>query len=177
MSAAGRLYENFYNTLCGKHPHQRPWHFQWLSTRAIRNSTREALAHLKPGSRILDAGCGTSPYRQYLPEGCHYTGLDIEGAEGAADIRVRPEEPWPLDDNSFDSVLASQVLEHVSDPGFFLGEIRRALKPRGTLVLSVPFIYGEHGVPFDFRRFSVYGVKKLLAETYKISWKSGASEK
>jgi SAM-dependent methyltransferase len=45
----------------------------------------------------------------------------------------------------------------------------RVLGHDGRLLITVPFIWGEHEVPFDFRRYSTFGVEQLLASTkFKI---------
>jgi SAM-dependent methyltransferase len=71
-------------------------------------------------------------------------------------------------DASFDAVMCNQVLEHVVDPALTLSEIRRVLKPGGILLLSVPFIYCEHGMPYDFRRFTAGGLEALLRDHYAL---------
>jgi SAM-dependent methyltransferase len=168
MSRLGDLYAGLYAALCGHHPHLLPWHYQWLPTRAVNTGMRRAAAHIAPQARVLDVGCGTSPYRSWLPAGCEYTGLDIPGSGGNPDIVVNPDESWPLADASFDVVMCNQVLEHVVEPALTLAEIRRVLRPGGILLLSVPFIYCEHGMPYDFRRFTAGGLGMLLADGYEI---------
>jgi ubiquinone/menaquinone biosynthesis C-methylase UbiE len=56
----------------------------------------------------------------------------------AALICVEPDEPLPLDDASFDLVLCAETIEHVRDVQLLLSEIRRVLRPRGTLALTTP---------------------------------------
>ena len=68
----------------------------------------------------------------------------------------------PFDDASFDSAITSQVLEHVFTPDAFLTEINRVLKPKGNLLLTVPFVWDEHEQPYDYARYSSFGLKSLL---------------
>lgn len=164
----GQKYQNLYDRLCGRHPRQKPWHFQWLSARAIREGNRNALSAIKEGSFVLDAGCGHSPYRSFMPKKIHYTGLDIKGAGTTADIQIEPGMKWPLDNASFDYVLASQVLEHVVNVNSFLSEVFRVLKENGHLIITIPFIYGEHGKPHDYRRLTVNGLEELLSPDYEM---------
>ena len=64
--------------------------------------------------------------------------------------------------DSFDSVLCNQVLEHVFNPDYFLSEIHRVLKPSGKLLLTVPFVWDEHEKPYDFARYTSFGLTSLL---------------
>jgi SAM-dependent methyltransferase len=54
------------------------------------------------------------------------------------------------------------VLEHVFNPDEFLAEIHRILKPEGTLLLTVPFVWDEHKQPIDYARYSSFGLKHML---------------
>jgi SAM-dependent methyltransferase len=167
ISWGKRVYRALYDTLCGVHPHVYPWHFQWLATRSIVSSIEAALRHVKAG-KVLDVGCGTSPYRSTLPAGCEYIGIDVEGGSGKPDIIIQPDKTWPVADLSCDTILCTQVLEHVTDQTLLIDEIKRTLNPGGILILSVPFIYNEHGMPWDFRRFTIGGLTNLLDPDFEI---------
>jgi SAM-dependent methyltransferase len=67
----------------------------------------------------------------------------------------------PFAAGSFDSVLCTQVLEHVCEPLRVLEEVRRVLKPGGRLVLTAPQYNGLHGEPQDFFRYTRYGLDYL----------------
>ena len=69
---------------------------------------------------------------------------------------------FPFENGHFDSVLTSQVLEHVFTPDEFLQEIHRVLKPDGRLLLTVPFVWDEHEQPYDYARYSSFGLRHLL---------------
>jgi SAM-dependent methyltransferase len=114
--------------------------------------------------RLLDVGCGLKPYRS-LFNVTEYVGLDIdsEGARkrGIADV-FYDGATFPFEANSYDAVLCNQVLEHVFNPDEFLAEIRRVLRPGGKLLLTVPFVWDEHEHPWDYARYSSFGLKALL---------------
>lgn len=113
---------------------------------------------------LLDVGCGTKPYRE-LFDVARYVGLDIDSESarqrGIADAYYGGGR-FPFDDASFPSVLCNQVLEHVFNPDVFLKEIHRVLEKGGTLLLTIPFIWDEHEQPYDYARYSTFGLKALL---------------
>ncbi len=157
----GRTYLFLYATLCGQHPHERPWHFQWLSTRDLKRDLRGLLPGLE--GCVLDLGCGSQPYRELLHRASAYVGADVEEREGLDAVLV-PGKPLPFADASFDAIICTQVLEHVEDLSQVLAEMARVLRSGGVLVASVPFIFQIHGAPFDFRRFTEFGIAAALKE-------------
>ena len=94
-----------------------------------------------------------------------YVGLDIDSpqsrARAVADY-FYDGNIFPFEDSMFDSVLCNQVLEHIFNPDQFLSEIYRVLKPNGTLLLTVPFVWDEHEQPNDYARYSTFGLRYLL---------------
>ena len=64
----------------------------------------------------------------------------------------------PVDDARFDHVRLTQVLEHLPEPATVLAELRRVLKPGGTLWLTAPLFYAEHERPYDFFRYTPFGL-------------------
>ena len=131
-----------------------------------RRGLRQGLGEFFPGLRgaVLDVGCGRKPYRHLVPAE-KYIGLDLDTPElraiGAADLYYAGGA-FPVADAGFDAVLCSQVLEHIFTPAAFLGEIHRVLRPGGTLLLTTPFAWDEHSQPFDFGRYSSFGLAHLL---------------
>jgi len=118
-----------------------------------------ALCHHVDG-RTLDVGCGSKPYREYC-RSTEYVGLELESRPGLSDYTYSGHE-FPFDDGEFDSVLTSQVLEHVFNPDEFLSEINRVLKGGGILLISVPFVWDEHEQPLDYARYSSFGLRHLV---------------
>lgn len=114
---------------------------------------------------ILDVGCGHKPYKDLFSHK-KYIGMDIENPghdHKNEDIDVYYDgTTFPFEDNTFDGVLANQVLEHVFNPDEFLQQINRVLKAKGRLLLTVPFIWDEHEQPYDYGRYSSFGLKALL---------------
>jgi SAM-dependent methyltransferase len=120
----------------------------------------------------LDIGCGSKPYESLFPDS-RYTGMDIEvsghkHADSQIDVFYNGTE-IPFSDNSFDSIICFEVLEHVFNPDEFLKEAFRVLKPGGNALFTVPFIWDEHEQPYDFARYSSFGLKSLFAKNgFKI---------
>ena len=133
-----------------------------------RGGLRDAITGLAPKltGRLLDVGCGSKPYRELFTVET-YIGMDIDSERarlaGIADSFYGGRE-FPFSSGSFDSIVCSQVLEHVFNPDEFLGEIARVLKPGGRLLLTVPFVWDEHEQPFDYARYSSFGLNALLAK-------------
>jgi len=135
--------------------------------RAIIQSIKDALPKLK--GKLLDAGCGKMPYRQYILDNSavtSYTGLDIDSAL-KYDDEVRPDVTWdgvrmPFDQNKFDCVLATEVLEHCPDPMLYLCEVYRVLKPEGVFFFTVPFLWPLHEVPNDAYRYTPFILQSYL---------------
>lgn len=107
------------------------------------------LEHVRPGERVLDAGCGEGAFLAELADaGAQVVGIDVAeqalaraasaGAGGGELHRVPVDGPWPLADASFDLVWAGEVLEHVADTAAWLSEARRVLRSGGRLLLSTP---------------------------------------
>lgn len=165
MSLTGDLYNKIYNRACGVHPNLYPWHFQWLGVKDLYTDLRKTLPQLD--GMVLDVGCGAKPYSDWLDSSEKCIGIDIKSGP-KVDLVINYTRPWPLGDNSFDVVLCTQVVEHAVDTEVMLGSITRVLKPGGILIVTAPFIFNEHGAPDDYRRFSVYGLQKLVSDRYEV---------
>jgi SAM-dependent methyltransferase len=121
--------------------------------------------------RLLDVGCGQSPYKPLLlsPNGfaSEYIGLDLEANPVH---KNNPDLLWdgnsiPLTDNYVDSVLLTEVLEHAPEPVLLLKEVSRVLKSGGRLFGTVPFLYPLHEVPWDFYRFTPFAIERFSKES------------
>lgn len=131
-----------------------------------RRALAAAISDLSPyvAGRVLDVGCGTQPYRSLFAVD-EYVGLEIDSPttreRGVADV-FYDGGVFPFEDQQFDTVVCNQVLEHVFVPDQFLGEVHRILVPGGRLLLTVPFVWDEHEQPYDFARYSSFGLRALL---------------
>lgn len=134
----------------------------YIARRGLADAIRLEAPRLH--GRLLDVGCGSKPYASDF-QVAEYVGLDIDTPRtrslGTADSYYDGGH-FPFDSASFDSVLCNQVLEHVFNPDEFLEEIRRVLKPGGLLLMTIPFVWDEHEQPYDYARYSTFGLKALL---------------
>jgi SAM-dependent methyltransferase len=109
---------------------------------------------------LLDIGCGTKPYRGYL-SAQHYIGIDLPTYGPQAADLFGSALQLPFRDVSYDAVLCTEVLEHVPDPNRLFREIARLLEPGGVLILTTPQTWGLHLEPFDYFRYTRYGLETL----------------
>jgi SAM-dependent methyltransferase len=155
-------------TVSGSAALKRQFRDTWLSPRYLnvlyaRRALREAAGDVK--GTLLDVGCGLRPYERVF-EGrvrAHF-GMDwpTDGARARPDL-FGDALRMPLADVSVDTILATEVMEHLADPNQFLSEAARVLRPEGALVMSVPFLEPLHEEPRDYYRFTPYGLDRLLA--------------
>jgi SAM-dependent methyltransferase len=114
---------------------------------------------------LLDFGCGRKPYKN-LFDVKEYVGVDIEKSGHShelSEIDVYYDgRTIPFKDNHFDSVLCSEVFEHIFEIDIILREINRVMKKDAKILITVPFVWNDHEVPYDFGRYSTYGIRYLL---------------
>lgn len=120
-----------------------------------------AASQMDPGQRVLDAGAGELPYQKLFTH-TRYESTDQglayqpSGLDYLADLSA-----LPVQTGAYDHIICTQVLEHVPEPGRMLGEFCRLLKPGGKLWLSAPLFYPEHQIPYDYYRFTRFGLRYL----------------
>ena len=120
--------------------HPRPTQYDYLHLRYLVEDLAEALATVPaPVKDVLDVFCGARPYDDLLPPGARSVGLDVMEGYGLADIVS--EEFLPFPDDSFDLVMCLEAFHFVPDPVAGLAEIRRVLRPGGTVIITVPLVW------------------------------------
>lgn len=116
---------------------------------------------------LLDLGCGTVPlYESYKPYVNEITCIDwknclhdISHIDIAADLNE-----IVLPSNTYNTVILSDVLEHIYEPKILLEKIYKTLEPDGVLLLNTPFAYWEHEIPYDYFRYTRYWYEKTAKE-------------
>ena len=112
--------------------------------------------------KILDLGCGRKPYEEIFSFCAKFVGFDIERNEKVDVVGVN----WdlPFQDDEFDALISTQVLEHTARINETVAEITRVVKNNGLIFISVPFAFPEHGVPYDYFRFTKYGLREIFRD-------------
>ena len=114
------------------------------------------------GKRVLDVGCGVKPYYPWFAGASEYVGVDV-GENPHADLQGAVEA-LPLDDGSFDVVIATQLLEHVVDPAAAVQELHRVTAPGGRVLLSTHGVMVYHPNPVDYWRWTHAGLERLFED-------------
>jgi SAM-dependent methyltransferase len=120
------------------------------------------------GTKVLDVGAGEAPYRDIF-NNCEYHTLDLGVGESEWDYSELTYKAsvydMPIENNTYDYVLASQLFEHLAEPKEAMKEVYRILKPGGELFITVPFHQNEHQTPHDYYRYTSFGLKYILKES------------
>lgn len=115
--------------------------------------------------RLLDLGCGRVPfYAAYRGHVEDNVCVDWPGSPHATlhvDQFCDLSQPLPFPDDAFDTLLSSDVIEHLPDAPLAFREMSRVLRPGGTLLLNSPFLYMLHEVPHDYCRHTRYSLERL----------------
>lgn len=141
----------------------------------IRGRLWKAISKSAPyvKGNVLDFGCGSKPYEHLFTAASSYVGVDIEISghqhqESKIDF-FYDGKSLPFQDGQFDAVVSFEVFEHVFNITEILSEIWRVTRESGLLLISVPFAWQEHEVPYDFARYTSYAVSHLLrANGYEV---------
>lgn len=114
---------------------------------------------------LLDLGCGKAPlYGTYKPLVESATLADWGNSlhkNDYLDVECDITKELPFPTASFDTIILSDVLEHVPNPNEVVKELYRILKPEGMILLNVPFAYPLHEVPYDYHRYTQFMLQKL----------------
>lgn len=131
-----------------------------LTKKITRAKLEEFLKKYKDSLGLtLDLGCGGAPYQKYFP---NRIGFDVQPGSGV-DV-VGDAHNLPFEDEKFDNILCTEVLEHLHSPHIAISEMRRVLKKGGKLILTTRFIFPLHDTPNDYYRFTKYGLKHLFRD-------------
>jgi SAM-dependent methyltransferase len=128
-----------------------------LSAKLTRVTLDRFIAAHASDHRTLDIGAQNGPYAAHFP---HRIALDIKRGLGVQVIG--DAQALGISDGSFEVVLCTEVLEHLPEPQRAIDEIFRVLAPGGQLLLTTRFLFPIHDAPYDYFRFTKYGLRHLL---------------
>lgn len=115
--------------------------------------------------RLLDLGCGKVPlYGLYRDQVSDTVCVDWPQSAHACehlDLQCDLSEPLPLPAGGFETIVLSDVLEHLPEPALLFAEMHRLLQPGGHVVLNVPFLYWLHEEPHDYHRYTEFALRRL----------------
>jgi SAM-dependent methyltransferase len=160
-------------SLLRKKPNQimfRPGFFGLLFNPAylIRSALYNAvsIASKSMQGSILDFGCGSKPYAHLFTNASSYIGIDLEISghdHKASDVDIFFDgKNIPFPNEHFDGVVSFETLEHVFDINAVFSEFHRVLKKDGQILLTIPFAWPEHEQPYDFGRYTMFGIRAVL---------------
>jgi len=123
--------------------------------------------------KLIDLGCGNIPlyqaYGQYIKD-VLCTDRDLSDRRTLhLDLVCDLRHPLPIRDNEYDTLVLSDVLEHILTPGLLWDEMSRILAPGGIIILNTPFLYALHEQPKDYYRYSRYALEHFVSQSgFKI---------
>lgn len=136
----------------------------YFARKGLYQNVSELIPNLN--GKLLDIGCGTKPYKS-LCKVDEYIGLEIDDEGNRnhqyADV-FYDGKTIPFENKMFNSILSNQVFEHIFNPNEFLKEVNRVTKMGGSVLMTVPFVWDEHEQPYDYARYSSFGLKHILNE-------------
>jgi SAM-dependent methyltransferase len=141
-----------------------PFHAGFWAQRRLDDAitSHASLAH----GILLDVGCGMKPYEtNFSPFVDTYLGLEYSPDSGYRGNRADlcgDAAALPLDDDSVDTILCTEVMEHLPEPERAIAEFSRVLRPGGTLITTAPFVFPVHD-KFDFFRYSPDGLATMMS--------------
>lgn len=137
----------------------------WLMLKMVARMYTRLIPTYAKGA-LVDLGCGRAPFYEAYSQYCS-TSTRVDWSNSPhpldyIDLYADLRERLPLEAESFDTVLMSDVLEHIPNPSALISEVHRILRPGGGIVLNVPFLYWLHEEPYDYYRYTTFGLAHLL---------------
>ncbi|MEZ7206928.1 class I SAM-dependent methyltransferase [Pseudoalteromonas sp. DY56-GL79] len=117
---------------------------------------------------LLDLGCGKVPFYQAYSSNVSQTTC-VDWGESLHQSSYVDElcdlnQPLPFATETFDTVLSSDVLEHLLEPQMTIREVARVLTPNGTFIFNTPFMYWLHEQPHDYYRYTRFAIERMASE-------------
>lgn len=145
-----------------------------LQILTIFRDVKRCLPHFK--GNVLDIGCGQSPYRFLLnPNETKYSGIDIEEAGSFGynnpDVISFDGKNIPFENEKFDAVICTEVLEHVEEYQYLVNEIHRTTKKNADIIVTIPWSARYHYIPYDYFRYTPSSLKTMFSKFSNVEIK------
>lgn len=152
--------------------------FENSSRYRLRQELEYFAKHIPGGLAVLDAGSGEAPYKELFQHTrYHSTDFLKVNKNYSSPTYICDLKAIPVQANYYDFIVFTQVMEHLPEPKQVLNELYRVLKPGGKMFYSAPFHFEEHEQPYDFYRYTKFGVNYLLKSAGftidRIDWLEG----
>jgi SAM-dependent methyltransferase len=116
--------------------------------------------------RLLDLGCGKVPlfcaYRDYISDNICVDWANTLHKNVYLDFECDLTKPLPFQDEEFDTIILSDVLEHITQPDILWKEMSRMLSVDGKIIVNVPFYYWLHEKPHDYYRYTEFALRRFV---------------
>ena len=127
----------------------------------MRTLMNQIIETIKFKGKLLDIGGGDNCNYRHVLKYANYTSVNID-KKISPDFLIKVNEKIPIKDNSFDTCLMFNVLEHIYDWNFIFCEVKRLLISKGKLYIIIPFLYPIHAAPNDYLRVTKSYIDKFL---------------
>lgn len=140
----------------------------WMIADLVAKKYSAALPLYARGD-LIDVGCGRVPlfaaYRELVSTTtCVDWPHTLHGVDHL-DLECDISDSLPLPSGAFDTVILSDVLEHIPEPLGLMRELHRITRPGGHLIMNVPFFYWIHEAPHDYHRYTEYALRRLAQQS------------
>lgn len=119
--------------------------------------------------KLLDLGCGKVPlyeaYKEYITDNICVDWANTLHKNEYLDFECDLTKELPFEDYAFDTIILSDVLEHIPQPGKLWKEMVRILSANGKLIVNVPFYYWVHERPHDYYRYTEFALKRFVDDS------------
>jgi SAM-dependent methyltransferase len=116
--------------------------------------------------KLLDLGCGKVPlfivYKDYVTDNICLDWESTFHKNDYLDFECDLTKPLPFKDGEFDTIILSDVLEHIPKPEHLWAEISRLLAKGGKIIMNVPFFYWLHESPHDYYRYTEFALRRFV---------------
>jgi SAM-dependent methyltransferase len=119
--------------------------------------------------RLIDLGCGKVPlfeaYKKYVTDNICVDWKNTAHKNEYLDFECDLTKKMPFQDNEFNTLILSDVLEHIPQPEKLWHEMHRIMTPKGKIILNVPFCYALHEEPHDYYRYTEHALRRFAEQS------------